>query len=993
MADFPIFISSPSPEGLKPAALSYKSLDFGPLLKSVRLRNQTEKKTKTVKEDKPIDALTGGGKQYYGEIDRHKNTILKLEGQYGTGASEMPEYKKALGALSSMVSPSNIVALKRQKEQWVNDQATIKGDKSSRHIDIDHFHNTGEFNTLDNRLTENDLAATDFMSNPELYGTRYYDYNFNPGGSAYNHEDALAEFDKIFNTANDQFNLSSNEIDAISTTIATGTGGNVDVLKKELKFNKDDLKSLTYASKEAEERFTGGFLNLSDPLVNGMYQSFLNKVGGGQGNAYIEDANGNAELVSLEGGTSNKNWNKAFHYYTKETIDNHLKKRYNEKLIRQTAYSKMGDAARASKRKANKNFLNSPSTSGSSSHVIRNKRGKVFGSIDPDLVNKTNEFFKSFEGVFDFSNLTTDKDDDYQKVFIRKKLEDQQEIWSVNDRSAGPRGQKFKDPLVAIQKELDILKEQGYAFGVTRSGLPMKETESEEDLQSDYAELPILSKGFAKYKKERLEKWEKDDDGTAQPQDNELIMDYHSKISGQIKNIKDDIVTQTSSAVQLNATEDFYEVPIIKTQVSQSFTNPIFVEGNDASLQLDGLQISLSPGSIHAGKYAKGTINKTGSVVEFALGAQPYNWYYNDKATNAAGERAPRWGYWDASGMEQTEPNWERFANKENGGLLLPWTFKSAEENDIYKSFSGDSKNNPIHGAAQAWTTLEMKVEGDDIGNFVQGLFNTKIYTSESDYDAKEVEKYTALISEIQALRRHQVTKSKKETGRGRDTRQKTTPPSKKQGETKSKDERIWITNDPKIWGKNAKQFKTDYGIDKALAVDIRDFLQVKHSQKVPKKTYDLASEYITHMYRNQGLTEKEIESHKQHAKQVPLWDEEYFTHDLKEGIVWSPNVWKTKAETLYAHFKNGTLEELGLNKLAATQLNIRFVEDGDKVHLLYNLKAQISSQFHNELDEDGKKGYEKKRAEFNAELYGENSSTKSYDATKLTGIKNPPKK
>ena len=100
-------------------------------------------------------------------------------------------------------------------------------------------------------------------------------------------------------TWNNQYNLSSDLINKISTQIAKGAGGQEDVRVKELSFDKSDEKNLRAAGEQALGRFTGGYLDLTAPLVNGMYQSFVSRTGGGKGDTKfpIEDKNGNTNFI------------------------------------------------------------------------------------------------------------------------------------------------------------------------------------------------------------------------------------------------------------------------------------------------------------------------------------------------------------------------------------------------------------------------------------------------------------------------------------------------------------------------------------------------------------------------------------------------------------------------------------------------------------------------------------------------------------------------
>jgi hypothetical protein len=972
--------------------MQYRPLDFSPLLKSIALRNKANAKTSsTTKKDDPIDALTGAANQYYGEIERLKTNISNLETELGEGAYLTDEYKQNLSQLSALSSPATVVAAQRQKEHWTKNQGTVNTDNSHQNVDLDHFNKTGEVRTNHQRLIDNELGVTNFMPNPQSYGTSYYDYSFNPGLSKYNGSDALDEFDQLFEPANNQYNLSSDLINKISTQIAKGAGGQEAVRVKELKFDKSDKKNLRAAGEQALGRFTGGYLDLTDPLVNGMYQSFVSRTGGGKGDTKfpIEDKNGNTKMVSLEGGKDNEKWFDAFHYFVRDEINAHMQKRADVKLVRQLSASGVKDDD--NNRKNNKTFLNSPSTSGSSSYVIESPGGKVDGSISPDLVNKTRDFLKDFN-VFDFSNQTSEKTDDYKRTFIRKKGPDGKERWTINDQSTDPRGYGShvrQDPLKAIEAELKALRKQGYVFDGPISGLPVypegeskpitltdpeqqtpeqaKEGEyvdgeysipgpetdfikSYYDLPSDYADLPILKSRWEAFRKKKEEEWKKNFDADtgsqAKPQIDVWGEEFHDEINDELIIINKDINDQMKHAVQLNATEDFFKIPLIRTQGASAFTKKVFVKGNTARQEFVGLPGSLSPGTYHNAGDFLGTIHSVGSIVEFTLGPKPTNFHQiNDQ-----------WGYWEpGTGQAQTEVAWTDGISE--GQPLLNHSKKSAEEIDILKGMTDDSKNNPIHGSMIAQTNVTMSVPINQMPAFIDKMSKTKINTTGSDYDKEEVEQYAQIFKTIRKERRKQPL------------------PKRRAGTDYTRD------YDLAMWKLSAKDFKEKHGIDKELAVEVRDFMNIKDQQAIdlgkdwtPLKynDSDLVSEFIGRMYKNQGLTTEEIKAQKQYVKEMPVFDEANSPWAWDgELLDWS--ITQKKHLQFIESVKNGTAEEMGFNKLALSQMNLRFDEKGE--NLLYDVKVQVNQKLYNQLNNNGQQGFKNYNNQYQNELY-DNSAT-----------------
>lgn len=753
MASFPTFINAPSPQGLQPMGVQYKPLDFSPLLKSLALDKQianAKKKTSTAKKEDRVKGRQGAVNQLYGNIAMAQSNIAHYEREYGTGASILPEYQKWVTLLNMYSSPGYINTVERETEEVKNNRSFLNTNKAGGNYNIKKFQDSrgGLLQTNEEAMTQQEHAPTYSMPNSERFNPNpgyRYDNNFDLSTSIYTAEHVEDELDQMFGSANDQWNKEKlkkngkllNTIHSLSTTIARGAGGSVDVLKKGKYSVDSDLKTLSFANREAQERTLGGKLNLADPLVSGLYQMFIQQTGGGRtGYSYLGEDDKVKKLELIEDGEVNENWYTAFQDFSSSYIKNHLNKRYNKKIEDELSYSTIAEGG-SGKRTKSIAFMEKPAGSFVTGEVL-DFVNKGPSPLDSDFVNKANKMLKGL-GI-DVYNQTKQKNDDYPGLFEEYMLSNKstgvklaEEHSIVNDMIL--EIEKFKNDDTYTSPLLESMKK-----GIETKGSYIKPGVTIiNGIATKNPPVPISTLPAQKQK--------------------EIIRDNLLDREGDLRNLNHEINANYGTQVQNNIqsqTQGFIKGTVIEYSLTDDLQQGTGIKkGQDPKIAFSNTNIQLTPGTNSTGAGLVGTIDYQSNRVFQKLKGEQKNWRWGEWEEKDEDGRVIQklkgWNYFsDATGNVLSEPS--IVSRPEDGYLLGTWSPASLENSQAYAAKNWTNKNSPLQGTMANFVPVTMKVGVGDFDKFANMLNTYKTYSIDKDYGKEEVERTVDYIKKYNKM-------------------------------------------------------------------------------------------------------------------------------------------------------------------------------------------------------------------------------------------------
>ncbi len=970
MASFPTFINAPSPQGLQPMGVQYKPLDFSPLLKSLALDKQianAKKKTPTAKKEDRVKGRQGAVNQLYGNIAMAQSNIAHYEREYGTGASILPEYQKWVTLLNMYSSPGYINTVERETEEVKNNRSFLNTNKAGGNYNIKKFQDSrgGHLQTNEEAMTQQEHAPTYSMPNSEKFNPNpgyRYDNNFDLSTSIYTSEHVEDELDQMFGSANDQWNKEKlksngqllNTIHSLSTTIARGAGGTVDVLKKGKYSVDSDLKTLSFANREAQERTLGGKLNLADPLVSGLYQMFIQQTGGGRtGYRYIGEDGKVKKRELLEDGEINENWYTSFQDFSSNYIKNHLNKRYNKKIEDELSYSTIAEGG-SGKRTKSIAFMEKPAGSFVTGEVL-DFVNKGPSPLDRNWVNSTNKTLESL-GI-DIYNQTKSKDDDYPGLF---------EEYMLSNKSTGVKLAEEHSIVNDMISEIEKFKND-------RTGLytsPLLESMKKGIIRNDDFVDPTTKQPFHI--------------NLMMPEQQEKVVREHLLArEGKLRKLNDEINANYGNQVQNNIqsqTQGFIKGTVIEYSLTDDLQQGTGIKkGDDPSVEFSNTNIQLTPGTNSTGAGLVGTIDYQSNRVFQKLKGEQRNWRFGEWEDKDTKQKLKGWNYFsDATGNVLSEPS--IVSKPENGYLLGTWSPASLENSQAYAAKNWTNKNSPLQGTMANFVPVTMKVGLGDFDKFANMLNTYKTYSIDKDYGKEEVERTVDYIKKYKDIVKD-VSDVKTISKVGNSLNLNKTKAEIAEKEANDLVQKGWSIQKDNAWGytlikskgkpndignKNItdKEFKKKWGVDRDEMLmlnnyiqdyDVNNILDEQGGFKVipNDKISKIASDYIGMKYRNGGTDPLSMKRNAV-AKSIGYGKDETTASTIHDALMAkNVNAWKDV-----------------MDMAAYSSMNIQPIwnEAGDAViGLNYTTLVDYSANIWKQLDEEGQQFYiENDYANFN---------------------------
>jgi hypothetical protein len=296
MAQFPKFLFPPTPGGIMPSPLQVKPLNLGPLIAALeksgtRAAAQAKAAKKESDDDLKIEGLIGAIQQSKDQYYQAEQTQRNLANAYGLDvAMLMPSYQQAQALREDITSqPTNELRLraKKQKDDWYKDVQSAKatslydpqlfldteGEKTMTYGDIGLVQEHGKFRQIggfDN--------GGNYLSGEESDGHSYMDdYSYNT--NFLTEKDAVEQVNRLFDSAQEGQLTSSANANVFATEIGNAVKG---IMTTKSDYS-DNFKNMDLALQEAlkEVGISEKGMDLSNPILGGYFQGFLQKSNGG----------------------------------------------------------------------------------------------------------------------------------------------------------------------------------------------------------------------------------------------------------------------------------------------------------------------------------------------------------------------------------------------------------------------------------------------------------------------------------------------------------------------------------------------------------------------------------------------------------------------------------------------------------------------------------------------------------------------------------------
>jgi len=428
MAGFPKFIHSRIPGGIEPIGLQQQALSLDPFIKAIEFNKllKQKKQKAAAKVDPPEEPM--GREGAVNQFHRNKNFVIaaknKMLQTYGSLATKQPGWQDITNFANSALSQQEYNTIEQETKKLEEFETYLhKHPGSTSLYHLDQFQATGGMETLKN----SELRVQ------QRYGQSLGMQGAEPGVASYNPllstapsvatmKDALEEVHKSLGPANDQWKDYYMDEDGKmkptvrSAIVAHVVGGSGGVLTTKIS-ERTDREALSVARNALMSR-SGGNPDISDPLVAGFLQGFLQNTEGGtrisrwvvEDGKFKTDEKGNKiqedVILRNEDGSLNNTFWKEYQDFVSDIIDYDTEKRVTQSYdssMSFKAYSAHA-AAKGAKSDAILTAWNAATSVIANENFKRKNKG-IVSVLDPEEAKKTTDFFRSI-GV---SDVTSDK--------------------------------------------------------------------------------------------------------------------------------------------------------------------------------------------------------------------------------------------------------------------------------------------------------------------------------------------------------------------------------------------------------------------------------------------------------------------------------------------------------------------------------------------------------------------------------------------------------
>jgi hypothetical protein len=707
MASFPSFINPITPGGIQPVGLNQRALDVSPLIKSIQRKNEQERapkkgKTAAAKKEDLLKGRRGAVSQYYRELNKATNDIAMLVQVHGIEvAQQLSEYQKKVNLVEYITSPEHQNTIFEETKDVEKYEDLVAQGEGGNMFHLGQFVNSGGLNTVTHKqmLIQQNYGDTPDLPNFKKDGQIYNpNLNMNPGFHTIKDAHELLDT-QLFGPADNQ-NKAIKNTSTLAGHIVAAVNGDYSGILKQNTTELNDYKSLGLSMNQSTKRILDGSLDISDPLVAGYLQGFLQNTGGGYQYNNID--------IRDEDGTAGETFYKAFKHYVTEDLKLEMRKRYSNAKTHDKQFTKdTKDRIKSGKtNKVNQDALGSQIANNNSPLVLSESKTAYSGASE-ELINQANELSKIY-GLGDM--LFGDKalfreiiDKDKNKKFITNthpNLTDE-------DYEGTNPSEAFK-----------MMREKVDAMTTIPSGAKRIYGTGENLRGAYHRESPQYKKQLQEYKK-------------------------NAKIAINAFEDKYDAEYEATQAASINTLGKYttYNIPFSYEVVKE--LDKIY-KGKDAGDALSGLPLIIASGSGHASNVLIGTtISEGGWSANTVLGLTPSasNWFGPHK--NDAGEDVPG-GYYGSNGVLI---NTAEFKSVYGDNLLEAPSKKDIEERNAYQAAHIDSPNAAMTSVGQYSQKLDVAVT--DGPRWWEGMKNTKVHVAAKDYEPEIVNEYTSKIQKV----------------------------------------------------------------------------------------------------------------------------------------------------------------------------------------------------------------------------------------------------
>lgn len=464
MAGFPKFIHSRIPGGIQPIGLQQQALSLDPFIKAIEFNKllKQKKQKAAAKVDPPEEPM--GREGAVNQFHRNKNFVIaaknKMYGDYGSLATLQPGWKDITNFANKALSQQEYNTIEQETKKLEEYETYLhKHPGSTSLYHLDRFQATGGMETLTNaELRAQQRYGQSLSMQGAEPGLTSYDPLLSTAPSVATMKDALEEVHKSLGPGNDQWNdyyvdedgkMKPTVRSAIVAHVVGGSGG---ILTTKIS-ERTDREALNVARNALMSR-SGGNPDISDPMVAGFLQAFLQNTEGGsrisrwvvedgkfktdeKGNKIQEDIN----LRNEDGSLNNTFW-KEYKDFVSDVIDYDTEKRITQSYDASKSFK--ADSEHAAKKGAMSDSILTAwnaATSVIANENFKRKNEGIVSVLDPEEAKKTRDFFRSI-GV---SDVTSDKL--FKKVIYNNEKNEDTEGIIYDEKVLG----MDKDPITGAE--------------------------------------------------------------------------------------------------------------------------------------------------------------------------------------------------------------------------------------------------------------------------------------------------------------------------------------------------------------------------------------------------------------------------------------------------------------------------------------------------------------------------------------------------------------
>jgi hypothetical protein len=321
MPQFPSFFTTGSTVVLPTQPAQYRPFNLGPMVQSIRERPQSKKNKPTTPKAKDfeIEGRIGAVNQYMRPINRKLQMMENRVALYGAAAYDMPEYAQDMRDLSTLSNEQrqNIVAEETKMRDNYKDNTKGKGS----FYDLSNWdHLGGELMTVAEMNAMAQYAETEDLGDPQTQMKFMKGFDENP--TIYGMEDARVAVDGLFNDighwkrGNGWSTIEEKYLENMKGALTTH---NEQMSQKNFgDIDGDGVgEGLDAAKKQTLARAIKGAIDVTDPIVGGYLQGFLQKNKGFDG----------VKNYFKENGQIKDDFYNDFAQFMRDDIEQHYQKR------------------------------------------------------------------------------------------------------------------------------------------------------------------------------------------------------------------------------------------------------------------------------------------------------------------------------------------------------------------------------------------------------------------------------------------------------------------------------------------------------------------------------------------------------------------------------------------------------------------------------------------------------------------------------------------